>query len=98
MKPFPSAALKLRLTNVTADALGVPLVTWSRGNGLTPFTIGAAASGFPPTLLAAGDSVIEADMQYAHTSPMGMAVPARFTFRKGFHKKPRSSAAVVNTG
>ncbi len=98
MKPFPSAALKLRLTSVTADAQGVPRVTWSQGNGLTPFTNGAAVAGFPATLLAVGDSVIEADVQYAYTSPLGMTVPSPLTFRESFYLKPRQSTAVVNTG
>ncbi len=98
MLPFPSANLKIRITSVTADAQDVPRVTWSLGNGMTAFTNGTAVSGFPANLLAAGDSVIQADVQYTFTSPLGMTIKTPLTFSDSFYLKPRQSASVTYTG
>jgi Flp pilus assembly protein TadG len=98
MMPFPPATLKLRITSVTADAQAVPRVTWSLGNGMTAMTNGTAVSGFPPTLLAAGDSVIQADVQYQFTSPLGMMIKTPLTFSESFYLKPRQSTSVAYTG
>jgi Flp pilus assembly protein TadG len=95
MNPFPTNPLKLRITSVTADTNGVPRVTWSQGNGLGPLTTGAAVSGFPPALLAAGDSVIMADVQYAFTSPLQITLPHAVSFTDTFYLKPRASASVT---
>src|SRR4051812_14525746 len=80
MNPFPTAPLKLRITSVTADVNGIPRVTWSQGHGLGALTNGTQVSGFPANLLAAGDSVIKADVQYAYTSPLQMTLPNALTF------------------
>ena len=93
--PFASAPLQLRVTSVTADAQSVPRVTWSKGHGMGGLTGGNAVSGFPPTLLAAGDSVIMADVQYAYTSPLHMTLPNALTFKDTFYLKPRQSASVT---
>jgi Flp pilus assembly protein TadG len=93
--PFPSTPLLLRVTSVTADAGGVPRVTWSQGHGLGALTGGATVPGFPPALLAAGDSVIKADVQYAFTSPLRMTLPSALTFTDTFYLKPRRSASVT---
>jgi len=95
MHPFPSVPLKMRVTSVTADVNGVPKVTWSQGGGLGPLTGGTVVSGFPPNLLAAGDSVIKADVQYAFTSPLQMTLPNALTFNDTFYLKPRRSGSVA---
>jgi Flp pilus assembly protein TadG len=96
MSPFSSTPLLLRVTSVTADAKGVPKMTWSQGSGLAPLPAGTV-SGFPPTLLAAGDSVIQADVQYAYTSPLQMILPKPITFKSTFYLKPRRSPSVTLT-
>jgi Flp pilus assembly protein TadG len=98
MNPFPATPMKVRITSVVADASGVPRVSWSRGNGMTPFGTGAAVSGFPPTLLAAGESVIQADVSYAFTSPLRMTLPNVLNFADTFYLKPRQSTSVAFTG
>jgi Flp pilus assembly protein TadG len=95
MDPFPTSPLKLRITSVTADTNAHPKVTWSQGSGLGALTTGAAVSGFPPNLLAAGDSVIQADVQYAFTSPLQILLPNAITFSNTFYLKPRASASVT---
>lgn len=98
MNPFTATPLKLRVTSVTADVNGVPRVTWSQGSGMGALTAGAAMTGFPPNLLNAGDSVIEADVQYAYTSPLQMTIPNPITFSDSFYLKPRESTSVAYTG
>jgi Flp pilus assembly protein TadG len=97
LNPFPSTPLKLRVTSVTADVNGVPRVSWSQGHGLGALVGGAAVSGFPPNLLVAGDSVIQADVQYAYTSPLQMTLPNALTFNDTFYLKPRRSPTVLLT-
>jgi Flp pilus assembly protein TadG len=95
MSPFDAGALKLRITSVTADAQGVPHVQWSQGhNGMS--TLKDPVS-MPATLLAAGDSVIVADVQYAYTSPLKMTVPNGLTFKSTYYLKPRRSPDVKLT-
>jgi Flp pilus assembly protein TadG len=98
MNPFSSTPMTVRITSVVADANGVPRVSWSKGNGMTAFGSGTAVAGFPPTLLAAGDSVIQADVQYAYTSPLRITLPNVLTFSDTFYLKPRQSASVAFTG
>jgi Flp pilus assembly protein TadG len=98
MNPFSATTMKIRITSVVADASGVPRVSWSKGNGMTAMTSGAAVAGFPPTLLAVGDSVIQADVQYAYTSPLRITLPSIVNFSDTFYLKPRESASVAFTG
>jgi Flp pilus assembly protein TadG len=95
LTPFPTAPLKLRVTSVTADANGVPRVTWSQGHGMGALAGGTQVSGFPPNLLVAGDSVIQADVQYAYTSPLQMTLPHALTFNDTFYLRPRRSTSVT---
>jgi Flp pilus assembly protein TadG len=97
LTPFPSAPLRQRVTSVIADVNGVPKVAWSQGNGLTPLAVNATVTPFPPTLLAAGDSVIMADVQYGFTSPLQLVLPNVLTFKDTFYLKPRRSASVTYT-
>lgn len=100
LAPFPSNTLKMRVTSVTADAQGVPKVDWSldNGNGLTALTPTKAVAGFPAGLLAPGDSVIEADVQYSWTSPLQYVVHDALGFSNTFYLKPRNSNQVLLTG
>ena len=95
MKPFPAATLAFRVTSVKADANGVPKVVWSLGHGLGALTAGATVSGFPVNLLAAGESVIEADVAYTYTSPIMQVLPAPITYSDSFYLKPRRSSEVT---
>jgi hypothetical protein len=54
-----------------------------------------AVSGFPPNLLVAGDSVIQADVQYTYTSPLLYVLPTPLTFHDTFYLKPRRSTSVA---
>ncbi len=93
--PFPSAPLKIRMTGVTADVNGTPKVMWSQGQGMTALTTNSTATAVPSTLLAAGDSVVQAEVQYTYTSPLLIIFPNALTFSSTFFLKPRRSPAVT---
>ena len=95
MTPFPSSALKMRITSVTADVNAIPKVAWSNGNGLAPLTKTNTVSGFPANFLAAGDSVIQADVEYTFTSPLQYIIPAPVVFKDTYYLKPRQGGAVI---
>ena len=69
MTPFPAAPLKLRVTSVTADVNGVPKMQWTKVSGGMSAMPAGTVAGFPPTLLAAGESVIQADVQQPSSTP-----------------------------
>jgi Flp pilus assembly protein TadG len=94
MSPFAAATLKLRVTSVVVtDATG-PKVAWSRGHGLGALKSGDPVVGFPPNLLVIGDSVIQADVQYAFTSPLQMTLPTALNFSTSYYLRPRRSLTV----
>ncbi|HEV7386200.1 MAG TPA: TadE/TadG family type IV pilus assembly protein [Phenylobacterium sp.] len=94
MYPFPTGSLKMRLTSVVADNNAVPKMAWSLGHGLTKMGAGTVA-GVPVGLLAAGDSVIQADVQYTFTSPLKYVMHNDVTFNDTYYLKPRSGTAVA---
>jgi Flp pilus assembly protein TadG len=94
MYPFPVGTLKLRVTSVVADVNAAPKMSWSLGHGLSKMPTGTVA-GFPPNLLAAGDSVIQTDVQYTFTSPLKYVMPNDVTFNDTYYLKPRSGIAVT---
>jgi Flp pilus assembly protein TadG len=95
MKPFPTASLKLRISSITADpSTGTPKVVWSSASGLTPLSAGPA-SGFPTGLLAASESMIQADVEYTYTSPLQQTMPLPLTFKTTYYIKPRRSSEVM---
>jgi len=95
MAPFPASTLKMRITSVTADSNAVPKVSWSQGHGLTALTKTSTVSGFPANLLTAGDSVIQADVQYTFTSPLQYVIPAPLVFKDTYYLRPRQGGAVI---
>jgi Flp pilus assembly protein TadG len=94
MRPFDSASLKMRVTDVRANAAGVPQVIWSRGSGMGGLAAGPAA-GFPAGLIAANESMIMTEVSYAYDSPLHIAVPTALNFSNTFYLRPRLSGEVV---
>jgi Flp pilus assembly protein TadG len=95
LKPFPAASLRMRVSSVKADANGVPRVVWSQGYGMGSLAANATPAGFPATLLAAGDSVIQADVAYTYTSPIMQVLPDPISYADSFYLKPRRSPEVA---
>ena len=97
MSPYPPSALQMRVTSVTANAAGQPLVDWSRGyGGYATLPVGSAAT--VPITLAAGDSVIMAQSQYQYTSVIRYLLPNALTYKAAFYLRPRRSNQVTCTG
>ncbi len=97
MSPFPTATLQMRVTSVTANAAGKPLVDWSRGYG--GYTALAANSAVTvPMALAAGDSLIMTQSQYQYTSVIRYILPHALTYNAAFYLRPRRSDKVTCTG
>ena len=94
LSPFPSAPLKMRITSVIADVNAVPTVSWSQGQGLSALPVNSTVT-VPNNLLAAGDSVVMADVQYNFTSPLQIVLPNALNFTSTFYLKPRRSPSVT---
>lgn len=93
LSPFSPTPLKMRVTSVVADTNAVPKVSWSQGQGLTALPVNSTVT-VPNNLLAAGDSVIMANVQYAFTSPLQLVLPNAITFSSTFYLRPRSGSSV----
>ena len=94
LNPFPTTPLKMRITSVIADTNAVPKVSWSQGQGLSALATNATVT-VPNNLLAAGDSVVMADVQYVYTSPLQIVLPNALTFSSTFYLRPRRSPSVT---
>jgi Flp pilus assembly protein TadG len=98
MAPFPTAALSQRITSITADSNGVAHVDWSQATGgMTALTTGSTIK-VPANLLAAGQSIIEADVTYTYSNKVAWVLPTALTFSQTAYLKPRQSLAVAYTG
>ena len=96
LKPFPATSLAMRVSSVKADINGVPRVVWSQAyGGMASLSANTTPAGFPPGLLAAGDSVIEADVGYTFNSPIQQVLPHPITYADSFYLKPRTSSEVT---
>lgn len=98
MKPFPTTSLKMRVTSITANDAGVAQVAWSKATSNFSALGTGPASGFPAGLLAAKESMIQAEVEYTYTSPTRLTMPLPLTFKSKYFIKPRRSDAVVFSG
>ena len=97
MAPFPTSTLKMRVTSVTANASGTPMVDWSRGyNGFV--ALGAGSTVALPMTLTAGSSVVMSESQYQYTSVIKYVLPNALTYNEKFYLTPRQSTQVTCTG
>ena len=96
LDPFPANTLQMRVTSITANAQGSPKVQWSQGSGMDALTAGSTATT-PANLLAAGDSVVMAEVRYTYDSPMAYLLPNASTFTDTYYLRPRRSSAVTWT-
>jgi Flp pilus assembly protein TadG len=98
LKPFPAAPLTMRVTSVRADVNAVPRVVWSHGDGMTALIANSTATAVPANLMAAGDTVIVAEVSYAYTPALQYAVPGVMTFKHTSIARPRKSEVVWTAG
>lgn len=88
MKPFPTAALKQRVSSVTRTA-GVAKVDWSRGDGMDPRAVDSTIT-LPADLIADGESVIVSEATYDYDSPVDYFMPAITRFSHIYYLRPRT--------
>jgi len=90
VSPFPVAALKLRVTSISANAAGTTTVDWSVGSGMSGFGTGSAIA-VPAGVISANQSIVRADSSYTYTSPVNYILPSPVTFTNTYYLRPRLS-------
>ena len=93
MKPFPTATLKQRVTSITRTN-GTAKVDWSRGDGMTPRTVGSTVA-LPADLITDGESVIMSEATYDYDSPADYLMPSVTRFSHSYYLRPRTSEKVL---
>lgn len=88
MKPFPTGALKQRVTSVTRNSSGVAKVDWSSGSGWSARSTGSTIT-VPANLIGNGESLIMSEVEYAYASPFDYVMPSSMTFKKTYYLRPR---------
>ena len=97
MSPFPVSTLQMRVTSLTANAQGTPLVDWSRGSGgLTKLAAGSTQT--IPLTLASGDSIVMTEARYSYTSVVQYILPNALNYSETYYLRPRRSDKVTCTG
>jgi Flp pilus assembly protein TadG len=96
LQPFPTTGLKQRLTSVTRNTSGVAKVDWGSGSNWTPRSTGSTVT-LPANLVANGESVIMAEVQYPYQSAFDYVMPQSMTFSKTYYLRPRQSTSVTKT-
>jgi len=88
MKPFPTAALKQRVSSVTRTS-DVARVNWSRGDGMDPRAVNSTIT-LPADLIANGESVIVSEATYDYDSPVDHFMPGITRFSHIYYLRPRT--------
>ncbi|WP_292030365.1 TadE/TadG family type IV pilus assembly protein [Brevundimonas sp. UBA2416] len=88
MKPFPTAALKQRVSSVTRTS-GVARVDWSRGDGMAARAVNSTIT-LPTDLIANGESVIVSEATYDYDSPVDYFMPGITQFSHIYYLRPRT--------
>ena len=97
MSPFPTSSLQIRVTSLTANAAGTPVVDWSRGyGGFGAMTVGQTKT--LPMTLASGDSMVMAESKYQYTSVLRYVLPNALNYSESYYLRPRRSDKVTCTG
>lgn len=94
LEPFPSTDLKIRVSSISQSTTSVKKVEWSSGKGLTKLT---TVPTLPSGLLADGQSVIVAEVQYKYNSPVDYVVPNGVNLKKTYYLRPRKTDKVTKT-
>ncbi|HYC99137.1 TadE/TadG family type IV pilus assembly protein [Brevundimonas sp.] len=88
MKPFPVTTLHQRVSSVT-NVGGVPTVDWSRADGMSARGVGSTMT-LPADLVAAGESVVVAEVTYDYDSAADYLMPGLTRFSHTYYLRPRT--------
>ena len=87
MKPFPEPPLRMRVSSVTRDDLGVVNVDWSYGRGMAPIT---GQVTVPSGLINNKESLIISEAVYDYDSSLDRFLPGITEMTRTFYLRPRS--------
>ncbi len=94
MSPFPTSSLQIRVTSLTANASGTPVVDWSKGyGGFSALTVGQTKT--LPMTLASGDSMVMSESKYTYTSVLHYVLPSALSYSEVYYLRPRRSDKVT---
>jgi Flp pilus assembly protein TadG len=93
IQPFQATDAQIRITSVTADALGATKVAWSDALRTSPRAVGSTVS-MPAGLVPANQSVIMAEITFSYKTLVGMFLTNGMTISDNFYMKPRKTVAV----
>jgi Flp pilus assembly protein TadG len=93
IQPFNASDAQIRITSVTADAMGNTKVAWSDAVRTSPRAVGSTIS-MPAGLVPANQSVIFAEISFTYKSVVGMFLQNGITVSDNFYEKPRKTLAV----
>jgi Flp pilus assembly protein TadG len=101
LSPLPTTNLGVRLSSVTVNNSNTPIVDWSKGSGLTPYSKGATValpkspSNSAVPFIASGQSVVIAEVQYPWTPPTGDFIKVSKTLSDTAYFLPRLGTPVT---
>ena len=93
IQPFNPADAQIRITSVTADALGVTKVAWSDALHTSPRAVGSNIT-IPVGLVPPNQSIVLAEITFTYTTLVGMFLTSGITVSDNFYQKPRKTIAV----
>ena len=93
ISPFNPTDAQIRITSVTADALGNTKVAWSDAVRTSPRAVGSTIT-MPAGLVPANQSVILAEITFTYKTLVGMFLTSGITVTDNFYMKPRKTIAV----
>lgn len=97
LTPFDTAAVKITISSVVADASNVTKVDWSAAyGGATPRTANSTIT-LPAGLTIPGTSVVMAEVTYLYTSPIGTFITGPITMSEVAYLRPRRTVSVAKT-
>lgn len=88
MFPDNGDDVRVRITSVSINGAGTPIVVWSQGRGLTARTSGSTVT-LPAGAAAVGSSVILAETEYDYLSPLGILLAGPLTVRHDAWRRSR---------
>jgi Flp pilus assembly protein TadG len=96
MAPFPTSAMRVRVTSVVRNSNNQNVVDWSEvtGTGINPLVKGTVVAIKTP-IDQVGQSVVLAEVEFDHESTVGYALPGIMNLKHSAELRPRRTNTVV---
>ncbi len=89
MYPFPSTAMKLRVSSLIDNGNGTVKVAWSEHSNWTDWPDNSPYPEMPPGLVPTGESVLMAEVEYIYYLPVHLFFASSITFDDKYYLHPR---------